>query len=130
MAVEIPPDNVEIVKKMITDKQPIKTRTAVIPANQVKSFRQTDKPYRGKLITETVSQIFNTPEYDEAGGILSRWVKKPVTRDKWDKYYAPLGYKRLGEESGMTMIAFLLPIHLVNPENVEYLTTEEINKVS
>lgn len=130
MSIEIPPESVDIVKNWLSKGSPIKTTRAIIPANQVKSFSQTDKPYRGRLITETVSQIFNTPEYDEAGGILCRWVKKPVTKDKWDKYYSPIGYKRIGEESGMTIIAFLLPVHLINPENVEYLTTEEIAKVS
>ncbi len=123
---EIPPSMVDIIKKRMTDGQPINTRNMTIPVNQIKFFRITDKVFTDQVLLGEVAQAFNEPVLTEEGDIVCRWVKKTVTQTSWDKYYAPHGYKKLADINGMITVALRLPLHQINQLATPYCTEEEI----
>src|ERR1035438_4291585 len=98
--VMIPPSAVELVKRRWDSGQPIHMNTGSIPANQIKSFTQTNEPFGQAKLLEDVAQAFKEPMETLDGSIESRWVKKNVTQAKWDKHYSHIGYKRLGDSNG------------------------------
>lgn len=117
----IPPDSVEVVKRRWADGQPIHLETMSIPANQIKKFTISEKPYSNQKLLEGVAQAFDEPILDKretAWGytdetIRCRWVKKTVTNDKWIRFYSNIpGYKFLREDMGMTVVGFKLPVHM------------------
>lgn len=126
----IPPAGVEVVKRRMKDGQPINTRTSSIPAAQIVSFDITDKPFTTQPLLEAAAHAFNEPEYNEDGSIVSRWVKKQVTHDRWNKYYSHHPYRKLADDGAMMVVAFKLPIHQVDPNVVDYCTTEEIVEIN
>jgi hypothetical protein len=134
---EIPPQAVATVRQKLEAGEPISTRSMVIPSNQVKSFRKTDKPYTDQKLIEEAAQAFKEPIYTEveyAGmkytAVKARWVKQKVTQRKWDSWYAPSSYKRIGDaEDGMVTIAYVLPVHSIDLTQVQYCTPEEVAKL-
>lgn len=129
--IEIPPELVDVVKRRMTDNLPINTKTMSIPAHQIKTFRITEKPYGTSFLLEEVAHAFNEQIENSDGSMVSRWVKKGVTQDKWNRYYSPnVAYKKLGEEGAMVIVAFFLPIHLIDANLVQYCTDEEVNKIN
>lgn len=125
---QIPPNAVEVVKRRMANNEPINTTNMVIPANQIRSFRQTDKQYSTTPLLEAASQAFNEPMLSD-GGVVVRWVKRCVTNDNYNKHYSKIpAYRRINELNGMTVVAFKLPVHLISSE-LAYCTDEEINKL-
>jgi hypothetical protein len=74
--------------------------------------------------------VFKEPQYADDGSVLCKWVKKSVTQSSYNKHYAPLGYKKLGNDGGMVQVAFIVPVHLVDVNSTPYCTREEINKLT
>jgi len=128
--IEIPPSGIDVVKKRMGNHDPINTRTQVIPYAQIEHFRITSKPYSAQNLLEEVAQAFNDPIHNEDGSIVCRWVKKEVTQDRWNKYYSPLGYKRIGGEGGITTVAMRLPVHLIDTNETPYCSDEEVHKLT
>lgn len=125
----IPPDAVDVVKRRLENGQHIHTKTATIPSNQVKSFRQTERQYQDTKLIEEASMAFNEAVLTEEG-VVCRWVKKRVPRDRWDKYYSKIpSYRLLDGKDNMFEIAFQLPIHTVDLHKVSFCTENEINKL-
>jgi hypothetical protein len=132
--IEIPPEAVETVKRRWDSGQVIHTNyQGSIPPNQIAAFRPTEKVANQQPILEEVARAFNEPVIEERDGeevVKARWVKKRVTQQKWDKYYSPhQSYKKLNEDMGMITIAFRLPVHLIDLQNVQYCTDEEVSKL-
>lgn len=127
----IKPQAVDAINKCIAEKKPIKTSTMTIPANQVKSFRITGDKYMGnpQPLIEAVAQAFNQPQLTEDGSVKARWVKKEVPQDQYNRYYAPIGYRRLKDGGGMTTMAYRLPVHLVDVNQHDYCTVSEIGQL-
>lgn len=125
---EVPPSGVEVIKRRWDNGQPIHTaKSGSIPANHISSFTPTGKIFSTQPLLDTASQAFNEPQINDDGSIRCKWVKKHVTSDKWNKHYSHTGYRKLGEESGMVIVAFKQPIHQVNPELVEFCSDEEVH---
>lgn len=126
---EVPPDLVDTIKRRMASGEPINTKTMSIPANQIKTFRRSEKRFGGQKILESVAQAFKEPMINEDQSVSSKWVKKYVTNSKYDSYYSKQpSYRRLGSESEMTTIAFKLPVHLIT-EEVEECNNDEVLKL-
>lgn len=127
---EIPPNGVDVIKRRMEQGQVIHTaHSGSIPANQIKTFRPTEKPFTDMALLESASQAFNEPVYTE-DGILARWVKKQVPQSKWDKYYAPTGYRKLHDMNGMVTVAFRLPVHQINQLVTPYCSSDEVKMLT
>lgn len=128
--ITIPPSGVEIVKRRWDAGQPIHTTHRTISAGQIKSFEKTSRLTRpNQLLLEGASQAFNEPLINEDGSIQAKWVKRRITPQEWEKYYAPSGYRRLADDEGMVVIAFKLAIHDIDSERVDYCSPQEIRKL-
>jgi hypothetical protein len=129
--IRIPPHQVEVVKKQIRSRGTISTKLREILFSEVESFQASEERYSpNQSMINAVSQAFNEPIYTEDGSIEAHWVKKPVPRQKWDKFYAPSGYKMLEESGASIMIAFVVPTHLIDTSRVQYCTKEELEKLN
>lgn len=125
-SLEIKPAAVDVVRRRLEAGEPINTTTTTIPAKQVQSFKQTDKRYITQSLLDSAAQAFKEPQITTAGEVTAKWVKKLVTNDKYNRFYsANPAYRKLGDVNGMTEIAFTLPTHLIDVNNVSYLTAEE-----
>ncbi len=123
---DIPPDKVAIINRRMAAHDPINLTTATIPFAQVDTFRITEKPYNTQPLLDAASQAFNSEQLNGDGSIVSAWVKKKVTNDKWNRYYgANPAYRKIGDEGGMVLVAFRLPIHEIDVNLVSYLTADE-----
>lgn len=127
---EIPPQAVETIKRRLNDKDMINLKTMSIPANQVKSFKQTSKRYTDQLLIEDVARAFDEPILNADGSIVSKWVKKDVTQNEYNKFYAPSGYKKLTSDGNMVTVAFRLPVHSVDMQKLEYCTDDEVEQLT
>lgn len=128
---EVPPNGVQVIKRRMDSHDPINFRTASVPYAQIEHFRVTDKPFTTQRLLDDVAQAFGEEQINEDGSIQTRWVKKTVTQDRWNKYFgANSAYRKLGEENGMVQIGFRLPTHLVDQLATPYCTEEEINKLT
>lgn len=132
----IKPQAVDLIRKRMAEKAPINLRTRTVPFSEVKDFRQTDKAYHETPLLEGVSQAFGEPVYTQTEwngrtyeGILARWVKRRVTPERWQNYHAKTTDRRLGEEDGMVVIAYKLPVHSIDLREVQYCTPEEVQKL-
>jgi hypothetical protein len=115
----------------MAEGQPINLKTMSIPANQIKSFRISERPFTDTLLIEEAAGVFGEPLHNPDGSMVCRWVKKGVTQDRWNKYYSPnVAYKKLGEENSMVIIAFRLPVHEINQLNTPYCTEQEVNRIN
>ena len=125
---EIPPQAVAHVKRKMASNQPINLKTATIPINQIKSFRITERPFSDVHLLEEAAGAFGEQMLNEDGSMVIRWVKKAVPQDKWNKLYsANIAYKKLGEENSMVIVAFKVPVHLINQSITTYCTDDEVN---
>lgn len=127
--IDIPPEHVETIKRRMASGEPINTKTMSIPANQIKTFRRSEKRYGEQKILEAVAQAFKEPMINKDQSVSSKWVKKEITNAKYDSYYAKQpSYRKLSSESEMTTIAFKLPVHLITDE-VEECNNDEVLKL-
>lgn len=128
--VYIPPASVASVYNRWENGQPIKLSTGGIPANQIRSFEKSDRPFNSQPLLEAVAQAFKEPMVTD-GEVNIKWVKKVVTKDKWERYYsASPGYRRLDESDGLTTVAFRVPTHLVNSNTMQYCDEQEISRLT
>jgi hypothetical protein len=129
--IEIPPSAVEVVNRRWSNGDPIITDSMTIPANQIKTFRKTNKLFGQQPLLEAAAQAFNEPVLNEDGSIGSRWVKKSVTQTQYNKHYSAISaYRHLGEEQGMVTVAFRLPIHQIDHSNVDDCTEAEVLRLT
>jgi hypothetical protein len=126
---EIPPQVVDTVKRRLNDKDMINLKTMSIPANQVKSFKQTSKRYTDQLLIEDVARAFDEPILNADGSIVCKWVKKNVTQNEYNKFYSQSGYKKIGTDGSMVTVAFRLPVHSVDLNVLEYCTDDEVQQL-
>lgn len=129
---EIPPQGVAQVRKWIENHETIRlAKTGDVSPYEVRYFSPTSKIYKPPNLLEDVAQAFKEPIIEEDESIACRWVKKAVTTAMWERHYSNVpGYRKIGDKDGMALIAFLQPIHLVDLNNVDYLTPEEINNLT
>lgn len=132
--IEIPPEAVATVKRRWEAGLPIHTKyQGSIPPSQIAAFRPTGKPANAQPLLEEVARAFNEPVIEERENgetvVIVKWVKKRVPQQRWEKYYSPSGYKRLGDEMGMVTIAWRQPVHLIDPQQVEYCSEQEIQQL-
>lgn len=125
---EIPPEFVDIVRRKMERNEPISTTNMTIPANQIKTFRQTSKLFGQQNLLEGAAQAFNTPIMTEDKSMEMRFVKKPVTPAEWNKHYSGIpAYEKLPNENGMIMVGFWLPTHQIDLTKVTYADSTTIN---
>jgi hypothetical protein len=138
---EIKPQVVDLVRKRMAEKMPINLRSATIIPSDIVKFRQTDKPANQPPLLEEAAQAFREPIYTETivdyggepykyTGVQARWVKKRVTQAQWQNYHSKTMDKRLDDEDGMVVIAYVLPVHSIDLNEVQYCTEDEVAKLS
>lgn len=104
----------------------ITTPTRSINVKDVKGFQVSDEVYTDQKMIEGIAKAFNEPILTEYG-VKSKWVKKSVPRRRWDSHYRFIpAYKMLVENDSYVVIAFKVPVHQINPLNVEELSPREI----
>ena len=129
--VEIPPAGVDVVKRRMASGQTINTKTMSIPPNEIKSFRQTERIHTEQPLLEAAAAAFDSPVYNEDGDIKVRWVKKSVPADRYNRFYsASPGYRKLGNDNGMVVVAFRLPVHQIDINKVSYCSDDEIRQLT
>lgn len=126
----IPPQGVVKVNKHLQERTPIVTRSQTIMANDVQTFRVTNKAVNPVPLLESAAQAFSSAEYNEDGSIVSRWVKKNVTHREYSSNYSKLpGYHRVGDDASQVWVAMLLPVHMIEPQNIWYCSDEEVERL-
>lgn len=130
-SIMIPPASVEAVKRRWEQGQPINLSQGSIPPSQIRSFEMSDKPFSSQpMLTAGAAQAFHEPIIT-ADGVEARWVKKSVTKNSWEKRYSQInGYKLLGDDGNMAVVAFKLATHDVNPGVTPYCTEAEIKMLT
>lgn len=123
--ISVPPAGVPIVQRKMSAKEAIPTSTMTIPYADIVRFVKTSRRFTDVKLIEDAARAFNEPVYTEDGAIKARWVKRQVTPQEYSSYYAKGNYRRLGEEDGMVWVAFVLPVHKIDFNKVEYCTVEE-----
>lgn len=140
-----------IKKKLATGEGFIMTKTRSIAVKDIKDFVQTDRVYTEQKLLEAGARAFNEPIIVDQGSLTwqtdgpphgksrsatvhyeavqARWVKKVVTRRRWDNYYSAGSYKKLSEEENQVVVAFKLPVHEIDPQLVEECTPSEISRL-
>lgn len=140
-SVYVAPASVGVVQKRWDNGDPIHIPgRGSIPANQIRSFEVTGKVYGGtQKLLEDAAQAFGEPLYVEVDlgkgrtetQIQAKWVKKAVTTDQWQRHFSSIpGYNLLREESGMTLIAFRLPVHAIDSSRVQECTIDEVKQLT
>lgn len=134
----IPPEYVASVQRKLDAGEYITTSRQKFPAHQVTNFERTSKRKAGTNLLEQAAQAFSEPltrtrhfkdgTSDEAVSV--KWVKKQVTQREWEKYYSPHGYKKINSAGGVVVVAFRCATHLVDTNNVQYCTTDEVERLT
>lgn len=121
------PSAVEVIRRRWDAGEPIHFPDMTIPAHQIVEFRRTSRPY-GQPLLDAAAQAFNEEMTNPDGSIVFRWVKKNVTSREYNKSYRGLpAYRRLGEENGMVVVAWRLPVHEIDVRSMSYCDENEIN---
>lgn len=129
-SVMIAPDTVAALQRRWDNGQNIHLKTGTVPANQIRSFEITDKPFGEQRLIESAAQAFKEPIF-HGDAIEVKWVKQIVTRDKHARHYSQIpGYRYLGEDNGMAVIAFRKATHEIDPSVTPYCTEDEINTLT
>lgn len=128
---DIPPDSVEVVRRRWKNNEPINLATTSIPANQIKKFQLTGRPYGQQPLLEAAAQAFKDPMYNPDGTVIVQWVKKHVPQREYTKHYGAIpSYRRLDEDRGMIVVAFRLPVHLIDTAKLDYCTPDEVQQLT
>lgn len=129
--IEIPPAGVDVVKRRMANGEPINTKTAIIPANQIKTFRQMGKQFNPQPLLEAAAQAFDEPVVNDDGSVASKWVKKPVTQREYAKHFSNIpAYRKLADENNVVVVAFRLPVHQINYQTLEECTEQEVQQLT
>lgn len=127
----IPPSAVSVVKRKLEAREPVNTTNQVILYSEIKGFEKSSRRYTAVPLLEEVAQAFREPMVTDDNAIKARWVKKEVTTSEYEKYYSKNGaYRKLGGDSGLVMIAFVVPTHLIDTNRMDYVTKEEERKLA
>ena len=130
-SIDVRPEMATKVQKAIAERRPITTPTRSIVFSEIKDFRISDKPYSDQKLIEDAAQVFRDPIYNPDGSIQSCWVKRPVTKRKWDGFYRfHPSYRRLEEQESLVIIAFTSPLHQINYDYVQKVSPEEEERLS
>ena len=127
-SVKVAPTKADIVKAQMKVKGTISTQDREILFNEIESFMMTNEKYAtDQDLLTAVAQAFNDPIFTDEG-IKSAWVKKEVTRTMYEKHYSKLNYKKL-QDGSLVTIAFVLPLHQIDTNQLDYCTDEEIMRL-
>lgn len=132
---------IDIVNQRWENGLPIKTLTSSIPANQIKGFEKSDRPYSDSKLLEAGARAFKEAIETDMGtvmsmngvtvpykGIAAKWVKQITTAQKWEKYYVAFdSYRKLYEESGMVTMAFKKATHDIDVMLTPECTQQEVD---
>lgn len=111
------------------NRDPINTKTRVIPYAEIKDFRLSNIPYNPQPLLEDVARAFDEPIITE-DGIASRWVVKVVTQAQWSKHYSHVpAYRFLKEDGSMVVMGFRKPVHEIDRADTPYATEIEVVKL-
>jgi hypothetical protein len=124
--IKVRPENVTFIQdKLATFEGFIKTPSRSIAVKSVKDFVETSERFIDQKLLEDGARAFGYPVI-ENDSVMCRWVKKPVTKREYNKYYAVMpAYWRLEEKDNYMVISWKQPLHLINPERMEELSPDD-----
>jgi len=118
------------IKRQLKEERMLTTADWVRSISDIKSFEKTSQPLktykRIGAAEEAVARAFNEPILNDDGSVAAKWVKKPITKIEWTKYYMKQpSYKLLNDYE----VAFRLPTHLIDLTKCTELTEQEIDTI-
>lgn len=127
---DVPPTAVSVIQKRIKNREPINLKSRTVLYAEIQHFQKSERRFSSQRLLDSAAQAFREPLINEDESIVSRWVKKEVSNDRWQKYYAPQGYKRLSGDSERTVIAFRLPVHQIDTAELSYCSDDDIKTLT
>lgn len=134
--IKVRPASVQAVQQQLDRGEGfIKGTTRTIAVKDIKEFLESDERYIDQKLIGEAARAFNEPvtfERDNGKGITetvvkAKWVKKPVPRKQWERFYSLNGYKRISETDNHILAAFRVAIHNINYNFVEDCTPSEVS---
>lgn len=109
----------------------ITTPVRSINVKSIKDFRQSDEAYIDQKLLEASNTAFNEYTLNSDGSVSCRYVKKSVPQRMWDKYYKfHTAYRMLEMFDNHVIVAFILPVHLIDRERVQELSPDDERRLS
>jgi hypothetical protein len=131
--IRVKSDKAPYIQKLIAAGEGfIPTTTMTINVKDVKSFDKSDIPISEQLAIEAgAAQAFHAPIHETLPSgeqaIEAKWVKKSVSRRKWDSFYSGnSSYRSLEEFDNNIIIAFKVATHNIDYKKVTELSKQEI----
>lgn len=129
------PESIALIKKRLSDGSGhIVTKHQTINVYDVKEFAESDEPVvevkrlvgSGELLEEA-ARAFDEPLLNEAGDVISRAVKRQVTRKRWDSYFSKFpNYRVLEEGDSHVTMGYWLPAHHIDLHIHQVCNSDEI----
>lgn len=131
-AIDIPPEFVEQVKSLFSKREPIHMKHRTVLYSEIEGYNMIAKRKNDVPLIESAAQAFKEPMYTDDGSVQSRWCKKEVTQSEYQRRFSNLpGYQSLGtSSSGLVVVAFTVPVHLIDVNRVDYCTDDEIRQLT
>jgi len=130
-AILINPRYATEIKRQLKEERMLTTADWVRSISDIKSFEKTSQPLKTYKRIEAseeaaIARAFNEPILNDDGSVATKWVKKPIAKIEWTKYYAKQpSYKLLNDYE----VAFRLPTHLIDLTKCTELTEQEIDTI-
>ena len=126
--IRVKPQNAAIVQERISKGDGfLQTADMTINVKDIKSFNKTEHAFTDQKLLEESSMAFNDPIYDDNNSIRASWVKKTISRRRWENYYHLGNYKLFeSTDTNSVVIMFRIPTHLIDLTQVTPLTNSEI----
>lgn len=127
----VKPQNAEYVQSLLSKGDGfIRTPDRSIAVKDIKDFVVSGESYTDQKVIDGALQAFNNPVINEDGSIKSVWVKRGVSQREFEKKFSYGSYKILSSLNGYIMMAYKIPIHLMNNEVVEECSPQEVLRMS
>ena len=127
--IPVKPQNASVVQnKLDAGEGFIKTAIRSIAVKDIKDFVKTDRVYSDQKLIENGSRMFNEPIINTDGSIQCKWVKKAVSARIWQKNYGGGNYRRIEDHENVVVVAFRLPTHLIDFQQVTEMTPSEVSQ--
>ena len=135
--IPVKPQHVLEIKRQMRESKHLITSDWTKNVSDIKSFEKTSRLVRplnalqggAEDLEEGAAKAFHTPVYDNEA-VRAKWVKRQVSRREWIATYSKIpAYRELDGGGSFVIMAYRLPVHLIDDTKVSYLTNMEIDKL-